>query len=150
MSRRASTTSDPISRPEASRWIAVGLGLFVLAVPLLMPLIFPQSMQHVSPAAPPSLSANAPELEVTPREDLQRLRSRRGADHRRLRLGRSGPRGRPDSRGARDGAPAAEGPAGMALAMTVVSRSNRNNDRDNRASDVARVDSVLACRRFAP
>jgi hypothetical protein len=54
-------------------WIAAGLGLFVLAVPLLMPLIYPQSMQHVSPAAPPALSANAPELEVTPREDLQRL-----------------------------------------------------------------------------
>jgi hypothetical protein len=54
-------------------WIALGLGLFVLTVPLLMPLIYPQSIQHVSPAAPPSLSANAPELEVTPKEDLQRL-----------------------------------------------------------------------------
>jgi hypothetical protein len=54
-------------------WIAAGLGLFVLAVPLLMPLIYPQSMQHVSPTAPPALSANAPELEIMPREDLQRL-----------------------------------------------------------------------------
>ena len=54
-------------------WIALGLGLFVLAVPLLMPLIYPQSMQHVSPAAPPALSANAPELAITPRADLQRL-----------------------------------------------------------------------------
>jgi hypothetical protein len=54
-------------------WIALGLGLFVLAVPLLMPLIFPQSMRHVSPAAPPALSANAPELEVMPRQDLRRL-----------------------------------------------------------------------------
>jgi hypothetical protein len=54
-------------------WIAAGLGLFVLAVPLLMPLIYPQSMRHVSPAAPPALSVNAPELEITPRLDLQRL-----------------------------------------------------------------------------
>jgi hypothetical protein len=54
-------------------WIAMGLGAFVVAVPLLMPLVYPQSMRHVSPVAPPALSANAPELEVTPREDLQRL-----------------------------------------------------------------------------
>lgn len=54
-------------------WIALGLGLFVLAVPLLMPLVYPQSMQHVSPAAPPALSANAPELAVTPKADLARL-----------------------------------------------------------------------------
>jgi hypothetical protein len=54
-------------------WIALGLGLFVFAMPLLMPLVFPQAMRHVSPAAPPALSANAPELEVTPRQDLQRL-----------------------------------------------------------------------------
>jgi hypothetical protein len=54
-------------------WIAAGLGLFVLAVPLLMPLVYPQSMQHVSPAAPPALSANVPELEIAPAENLQRL-----------------------------------------------------------------------------
>jgi hypothetical protein len=53
--------------------IAAGLGLFVLAVPLLMPLVYPQSMQHVSPAAPPALSANAPELETAPAEALQRF-----------------------------------------------------------------------------
>jgi hypothetical protein len=58
---------------EGIAWIALGLGLFVLAVPLLMPLIYPQSMQHVSPAAPPALSANAPELAITPGADLQRL-----------------------------------------------------------------------------
>lgn len=54
-------------------WIAAGLALFVLAVPLLMPLFYPQSMQHIRPAAPPALSADAPQLEVTPREDLRRL-----------------------------------------------------------------------------
>ena len=54
-------------------WIAAGLGLFVLVVPLLMPLVYPQSMHHVSPAAPPALSADAPELEIAPSENLQRL-----------------------------------------------------------------------------
>jgi hypothetical protein len=54
-------------------WIAVGLAAFVLAVPLLMPLIYPQSMDHVSPAAPTALTANAPELEIAPALDLQNL-----------------------------------------------------------------------------
>lgn len=54
-------------------WIGAGLGLFVLAVPLLMPLIYPRSMHHVSPAAPPALSADAPELEIVPSKDLRRL-----------------------------------------------------------------------------
>jgi hypothetical protein len=53
--------------------VAAGLGLFVIAVPLLMPLVYPQSMQHVSPAAPPGLSANAPQLEIAPTEDLRRI-----------------------------------------------------------------------------
>ena len=54
-------------------WIAAGLAAFVLAVPLLMPLIYPQSMDHISPVAPPALTANAPELEVAPGPDLQNL-----------------------------------------------------------------------------
>lgn len=52
-------------------WLAAGLALFVIATPLLMPLVFPQSMRHQSPYAPPALSSNAPRLEITPREDLQ-------------------------------------------------------------------------------
>jgi hypothetical protein len=63
--------SDIESRGIA--WIAAGLGLFVLAVPLLMPLVYPQSMRHISPAAMPALSADAPELEIVPAQDLQRL-----------------------------------------------------------------------------
>jgi hypothetical protein len=63
--------SDIDSRGIA--WIGAGLGLFVLAVPLLMPLVYPQSMRHVSPAAPPALSANAPQLEIAPSDDLRRL-----------------------------------------------------------------------------
>lgn len=55
-------------------WIAAGLALFVIATPLLMPLIFPQSMARRTPSAPPALSADAPGLEVTPQQDLQRLR----------------------------------------------------------------------------
>jgi len=60
--------------PGLVGWIAGGLGIFVLAVPLLMPFVFPQSMRHVTPAGPPSLSADAPALEVTPLQDLQRFR----------------------------------------------------------------------------
>jgi hypothetical protein len=63
--------SDIDSRGIA--WIGAGLGLFVLAVPLLMPLIYPQSMHHISPAAPPALGANAPQLEIDPSQHLQRL-----------------------------------------------------------------------------
>ena len=52
--------------------LAAGLGLFVIVTPLLMPFIFPQSMQHRTPSAPPPLTADAPQLEITPRDDLQR------------------------------------------------------------------------------
>ena len=52
-------------------WLAAGLALFVVATPLVMPLAFPQSMRHRTPAAPPALSAQAPALEVTPGHDLQ-------------------------------------------------------------------------------
>jgi hypothetical protein len=52
-------------------WLAAGLALFVIATPLLMPLVFPQSMRHLTPSAPPALSANAPRLEITPKDNLQ-------------------------------------------------------------------------------
>jgi hypothetical protein len=51
-------------------WLSAGLALFVVATPLLMPLVFPQSMQHRTPSAPPALSADAPGLEISPRETL--------------------------------------------------------------------------------
>jgi hypothetical protein len=54
-------------------WIAAGMALFIVLTPLLMPFAFPQSMQHRSPAAPPSLSADAPRLETAPRDSLQRF-----------------------------------------------------------------------------
>jgi hypothetical protein len=53
-------------------WLAAGLALFVIATPLIMPLVFPQSMQHRTPSAPPALTADAPQLAITPRQDLQR------------------------------------------------------------------------------
>ena len=54
-------------------WLAAGLALFVVIPPVLMPFIFPQSMQHRTPSAPPALNADAPRLEITPRDDLQRF-----------------------------------------------------------------------------
>jgi hypothetical protein len=54
-------------------WLAAGLALFVIVTPLLMPLVFPQSMRHRTPSAPPALSANAPRLEITPGQTLQYL-----------------------------------------------------------------------------
>jgi len=60
-------------RTTGIAWLAAGLALFVVATPLLMPLIFPQSMQHRKPLAPPALVANAPGLEVMPREDFRKI-----------------------------------------------------------------------------
>jgi hypothetical protein len=54
-------------------WLAAGLAFFILVTPLLMPFIFPQSMGHRTPSAPPALNADAPQLEITPRDDLQRF-----------------------------------------------------------------------------
>ena len=54
-------------------WLAGGLAVFVVITPLLMPFVFPQSIQHRTPSAPPALSADAPQLEITPRGDLQRF-----------------------------------------------------------------------------
>jgi hypothetical protein len=55
-------------------WLAGGLALFVVITPLLIPFVFPQSMQHRSPSAPPAMTSDAPQLEITPRADLQRFR----------------------------------------------------------------------------
>jgi hypothetical protein len=55
-------------------WIAAGLGLFVLAVPLAMPLAFPQSLHRADPASRPAISADVPALEVAPLNNLQRFR----------------------------------------------------------------------------
>jgi len=63
--------SDIRSRDIA--WLAAGLALFVVITPLLMQFVFPQSMRHQSPSAPPALNADAPQLEITPRDDLQRF-----------------------------------------------------------------------------
>lgn len=60
-------------RSAAIAGIAAGLAAFVIATPLVMPLVFPQSMHHRTPSAPPALSADAPQLEITPQQDLQRL-----------------------------------------------------------------------------
>jgi hypothetical protein len=54
-------------------WLAAGLALFVIVIPLLMPLVYPQSMRHRTPSAPPALEADAPLLEITPRDDLRRF-----------------------------------------------------------------------------
>ena len=54
-------------------WLAVGLALFVIATPLLMPLVFPQSMRLRTPSAPPALSANAPRLEIVSGEELRNI-----------------------------------------------------------------------------
>ena len=57
----------------AIAWLAAGLALFVIATPLLMPLVFPQSLQRRTPLAPPALSANAPRLEIASGEELRNV-----------------------------------------------------------------------------
>ncbi len=63
--------SDIMGRDMA--WLAAGLALFIVATPLIMPFVFPQSMRHRTPSAPPALTADAPRLEITPRQDRQRF-----------------------------------------------------------------------------
>lgn len=58
-------------------WLAGGLATFILIVPLVLPWMFPLSMQQTSPANRSALSSNAPPLEVDPRDTLQR--SQRGS-----------------------------------------------------------------------
>jgi hypothetical protein len=60
--------------PAVVGWIAMGLALFVLAVPLVMPLAFPQLIDRHDPTARPALSADVPPLEVNPSSDLRRQR----------------------------------------------------------------------------
>jgi hypothetical protein len=58
--------------------IAIGLALFVLAVPLVMPLVFPQSIYRGSPSARPALTGKASPLEVNPSSNLRRQREADG------------------------------------------------------------------------
>lgn len=63
--------------PAAIGWIGAGLALFVLAVPVMMPLVFPQSIYRGN-AARPALRAGAPPLEVNPSNNLRRQREADG------------------------------------------------------------------------
>jgi hypothetical protein len=60
--------------PAVVGWIAMGLALFVLAAPLVMPFAFPQSIGHGDTKARPALSADSPPLEVNPSSNLHRQR----------------------------------------------------------------------------
>lgn len=53
--------------------IGAGLAAFVAAVPLAMPVIYPQTMQRQTPDRP-ALIGPAPPLAVTPRDDLRAFR----------------------------------------------------------------------------
>jgi hypothetical protein len=64
--------------PAAVGWIALGMALFVLAVPLVMPLVFPQSIYRGNPTGRPALNADAPPLEITPSDSLRRQREADG------------------------------------------------------------------------
>lgn len=55
-------------------WLATGLAAFVIITPLVLPLLFPMSTKHITPASRPAMSSNAPPLEVTPRASLQATR----------------------------------------------------------------------------
>lgn len=54
--------------------LAAGLATFVAVTPLLLPLMFPQSRMHITPASRPALSSVAPPLEVARRGALKRSR----------------------------------------------------------------------------
>ncbi|KRQ09119.1 hypothetical protein [Bradyrhizobium manausense] len=55
-------------------WLAAGLATFVVVTPLVLPLMFPSSTKHVTPASRPAMSSNAPPLEVSPQTTLQATR----------------------------------------------------------------------------
>ena len=74
MTEQAPTTSDPTSMPAWSAGLPLGLALFVFAVPLVMPLVFPQSIHRADPQRRPALSADAPALEVAPLQTSARLK----------------------------------------------------------------------------
>ena len=59
--------------PKVIAMIASGLAAFVVAIPLLMPLVYPQSSQR-KPVQPLSRPAAAPFLLVNPLEQLARFR----------------------------------------------------------------------------
>ena len=61
--------------PAVVGWIALGVALFVLAAPLVMSLVFPQSIYRGDPKARPALSADAPPLEVGPSSELRHQRA---------------------------------------------------------------------------
>jgi hypothetical protein len=71
MSEKADYERSDID-PAVVGWIALGLALFVVAVPLVMPLVFPQSIDRGNPKARPALTAEAPPLEVNPLSNLRR------------------------------------------------------------------------------
>ncbi|MDN5005663.1 hypothetical protein ACFQZO_32950 [Bradyrhizobium sp. GCM10027634] len=55
-------------------WLAAGLATFIVVTPLVLPLLFPLSTKHVTPASRPAMSSNAPPLEVSPQATLQATR----------------------------------------------------------------------------
>lgn len=57
-------------------WLAAGIATFVVITPLVLPLLFPQSTRHITPASRPATRSNAPPLEVTPRATLLATRQR--------------------------------------------------------------------------
>jgi len=54
--------------------LAAGLATFVVVTPLVLPLMFPLSTKHVTPASRPAMSSSAPPLEVSPQAALQATR----------------------------------------------------------------------------
>lgn len=60
--------------PVLVGWLALGLGLFVVATPLLMPLVFPPAIDRGNPTARPALSSDAPSLALDPGDELRRQR----------------------------------------------------------------------------
>jgi hypothetical protein len=60
--------------PKLIGWISVGIASFVVLVPLLIPLFFPETLVRKT-AQPPDISDAAPRLAVHPRNDLGRFKS---------------------------------------------------------------------------
>ncbi|WP_298881535.1 hypothetical protein [uncultured Bradyrhizobium sp.] len=55
-------------------WLAAGLATFVVVTPLVLPLMFPSSTKHITPASRPAMSSNAPPLDVSPQATLEATR----------------------------------------------------------------------------
>jgi len=60
--------------PKLIGWISAGIASFVVLVPLLIPLFFPQILDRRT-AQPPDISDAAPRLAVHPRNDLGRFKN---------------------------------------------------------------------------